>query len=242
MGRGMRPILPTGEAGEAPPPDPSGMPTFVAMGTMAAEGGADSTPGLPVGWAENDIFLLYVESSNQPGATPAGYTVVPGSPQTGGTAGAANGLGLEVFWKRAGASESAPTVVNRGDHQVCVIAAVRGCPTTGNPWDVIVAGVDTAASNTSLSATGGTTTVANTLVVVGVSHRVDMAGPNYASWANADLASVTERFDNSDLIQNGGGLAVTTGEKATAGAFGATTAILTNASTDAFITITLKGA
>jgi hypothetical protein len=187
--------------------------------------------------------LLFVESSNQPGAAPTDYVQVPGSPQGGGSPGSSTGLGLECFWKRAGVSESAPTVDDRGTHTYAVIAGFRGCPTTGNPWDITpVGGSDTAASDTSLSIPGGTTTLDNVLVVQAAVHRVDQLGANFSAWANTSLTNLTERFDNSTDISEGGGIAVVTGGKATAGAFGATTATLTAASTDAFITIALKAA
>ena len=39
------------------------LPTFVAAGA-AADGVTSATPGLPAGWQEGDIFLLYVETDD----------------------------------------------------------------------------------------------------------------------------------------------------------------------------------
>src|SRR3989344_9195390 len=214
-------------------------PTFVACGAMAAGAGA-VTPALPTGWQQNDIFLLFVESANQPGAAPSGYTQVTNSPQGTGTAGSTGATALEVFWKRAGASESAPTVADRGNHTDATICAFRGVITTGNPWDITNGGVE-ATSDTSLSATGNTTTITDAMVIIATANDIDAAvTTRYSAWANASLTSVTERYDQGTNAGNGGGIGIATGEKASAGAYGATTATLSASGVKGFMTIALK--
>jgi len=213
------------------------LPFFVAAGTMA-EGVGNVIPGLPAALQEKDIMLLFVETANQTVSAPSGWVATADSPQGTGTAGDVAATSLSVFWKRATAVESAPTVTDPGDHAIAQILSFRGCIDTGDPWDVTSG--NTAASSTSVSIPGDTTTVANCLVVLAVSNGTDSATAQTSGYANTDLANLTERTDVNSTQGNGGGFAVATGEKATAGAYGATTATLANASTQGRISIALK--
>jgi hypothetical protein len=47
----------------------------------------------------------------------------------------------------------------------------------------------------------------------------------YTSMTNADLANIAERFDAGHIEGNGGGIAIYTGEKFTAGTYGTTTSV-----------------
>ena len=91
-----------------------------------------------------------------------------------------------------------------------------------------------------LSAPGATTTIHDCLVVITAARGDDNAGAAFSSWTNSDLANLTEQFDDGTTQGNGGGLAVVTGEKATAGSYGATTATLAVNSSKGFMTIALK--
>jgi hypothetical protein len=185
-------------------------------------------------------MLLFVETANQTVSTPSGWGVVADSPQGTGAAGGATSTRLGVFWKRAIPAEVAPTITDPGDHAIGQILAFRGCINTGNPWDVTSG--NTGASSTSVSIPGDTTTVANCLVVLAVLIITDTATPQTSGYTNADLANLTERTDINTTQGNGGGFAVITGEKASIGAYGATTATLANASEQGRISIALKPA
>jgi hypothetical protein len=215
------------------------LPYFVAAGTVA-EGTGAIIPGLPSGWAEKDIFLLFVESANETVSAPSGYVAVADSPQGTGTAAGAAATRISVFWKRATVTEVAPTVADPGDHAIGQILSFRNCIATGDPWDVTSG--NTGANSTSVSIPGDTTTVVNCLVVLAVSNVTDTATPQTSGYTNADLANLTERTDVSTTQGNGGGFAVITGEKASIGAYGATTATLANASEQGRISIALKPA
>ena len=217
------------------------LPTFVAAGAMSS-GTAAITPAHPAGIATDDILLLFLETSAQEigiatlnGGT---WTLVPSSPQqvSGSDAGAVSRL--TVFWSRYNGTQTAPVTTDSGDHQVGVILAFRGCSTTGHPWDVTNGSTD-GASNTALSAVGNTTRVADCLIVIASARGNDAAGAGFSAWANADLANVTERFDDGAVDGTGGGIGIATGELATAGAYGATTATVST-SGDAFVTIALR--
>jgi hypothetical protein len=212
------------------------LPTFVAAGA-AANGTGDITPGLPAGWAKNDILLIFVESdvSDPTPAAPAGYAHVTGSSvQTTGTR-------LAVFWKRSTAVEADPVVADVGNHLLARMIAVRGCRTEGNPWEITQASVE-AVSDTSGSASGPTTTQANTFIVIAATSDFDPGADDtagYSAFTNAALGSLTERIDNRAAAGNGGTLGVATGTKATAGAVGATTYTLANAGNKAHLVIAL---
>ncbi len=215
------------------------MPYFVAAG-VKAEGTGAIIPALPLGLQLNDIMLLFVETANEAVSTPATWTIVADSPQGTGTAAGVAATRLSVFWKRATATEVAPTVADPGDHAIGQILAFRGCIDSGNPWDVTSG--NTGASSTSVSIPGDTTTVVNCLVVLAVSNITDTATPQTSGYVNTDLANLTERTDINTISGNGGGFAVVTGEKAAIGAYAATTATLANASEQGRISIALKPA
>jgi hypothetical protein len=216
-------------------------PVFVSAGTVA-EGTGNITPGIPAGIQKNDVLLLTVESANESVPTPAGWNIVTNSPQGTGTGGGTTATRLSMFWLRVplGGIVAAPTITDPGDHAVAKIRAYRNCIETGNPWDLTVG--NTAASGTGVSLPGGTTTVPNCLVIQAVAFATDTATPQVSGYVNADLANLTEREDLATTQGNGGGFAIVEGEKAVAGAFGATTATLANASVQARITIALRPA
>jgi hypothetical protein len=212
------------------------LPTFVAAGTIAS-GTGDITPGLPAGWALNDILLVVAEAgAGDPAlAAPTGYAHVTGSPVS------ATQTRLHVFWKRSTAVESAPLLVDTGNHQSARMIAVRGCRTTGNPWEITQTSSESVVDTTG-SATGPTTTQANDFIVIAASSDYDPAADDtvgYSAWTNAALGSLTEQIDNRSTAGGGGTLGVATGTKATAGAVGATTYTLANAGNKAHLVIAL---
>lgn len=216
------------------------LPTFVAAGVVTKGLGA-ITPGMPSGVLTNDVLLLFIETADQAITVSGGtetWTAVTGSPVTG-----AVGTDLTVFWARASQdTPTSPTTSDSGDHQLAVILAFRGVITSGNPWDVVATG--TAGSGTSVSFPSVITTVADTFVV----HALAGDGPdgnstvNLSGETNANLTNLTERSDERVNTGNGGLLGTYTGEKASAGSVGNTTATLANAATQAMITIALKPA
>lgn len=210
-------------------------PTFVAAGTSAS-GTGDVTPGLPAGHTTNDILLLFVQSDMQAASAPAGYVKV--GPAAGlGVAAAAGGTLLTVFWKRDGGSESDPTVTDTGDHTLAQIIAIRGCPTTGDPF-INVGATRKATASTTGTASAGATPVDGCMVVNAFAHALDSASAVFSGWTNADLTSVTERIDVATADGNGGGIGVATGVKAVAGGFTGTTVTETS-TTDVSLTFVM---
>jgi hypothetical protein len=210
-------------------------PTYVASGTFVHGSGALS-PGLPAGWAQNDIFILVVHLRGATsGATaPSGWAHVTSSP-------AAHNSALEsisVMWKRATASESAPSVADPGgDYASARIHAYRGAITSGNPWDVAGATTNSTFSTT-FNISGVTTTVTDTRVVI---NEACFDTATVSGWTNANLSGLTERVDS-----NGGGStftqqALADGTKATAGATGTTTVTISISSFGIAHVMALKG-
>jgi hypothetical protein len=127
------------------------------------------------------------------------------------------------MWIRASSnSETNPQVGAQSDHQIGAAIAIRGAVQTGNPWDFAPVG-NGGAAQTSISATGGTSTVADTLVVVSISNNTDTTTNQFSSVANASLSSFAEQVQSFTTDGNGGGIGIYTGGKAVAGATGTTT-------------------
>jgi hypothetical protein len=219
------------------------IPTYEGAGAQANSATVDVTPALPTHVAD-DILVIDVELSGGDAsfAVPSGWNEFPDSPQavtgTGGTK-------LQKFWKRAtSGAEAAPTFsISSKNHILARASVFRGCETSGNPSDVTAGGTNKASADTAVSAAGDTSTVADGLVVITVARGTDSSSTTqFDSWANADLANLTERWEAGTTDGNGGGLALVTGEKATAGAFGATTATLATTALQAIHTVVLKPA
>lgn len=215
-------------------------PWYQAAGAGVGGAGAVS-PAWPAHLID-DIALLFVESRGEDVvtlSTPAGFVQVLNSPQNVNTL--VNGTRLTVFWARATSTAmAAPTVADPGNHVIAQILTYRGVIATGDPWDTTGGGFEDV-SDTSLSATGVTTTVADTLIVVAVAQGRDAnSTTTFSGWANANLTGIAEQTDFARNNGDGGGFGVMGGVMAAAGATGNTTATLSNAFRKAFLTIALK--
>lgn len=212
------------------------LPTVYAVGTIAS-GTAGVTPGLPAGTVANDILILLLENQDAGAVgTVTGYTDIQ-------TAFAASGTitRLSLRWKRAGASESAPSVPDPGDHVVARIIGVRGCIQTGSPVNISAFNTELV-SDTSVSIPGATTTQANCLIIAAFSTGTSVASTAHASaFANASLGSVTEQVDNWVIDSGGGGFGACSGTLAVAGAYSATTATCVTANFKALVSVALRG-
>lgn len=213
------------------------VPTVYAVGTASNVTTAALSPGIPAGTIANDILVLFIEAANEPLNTISGYNRI-GS----GAVVQATGLvtDLSVFWKRAGASEVAPTVTaSPQDHLSGRIVGIRGAAANSSPVHVVNTGADNV-SSTSATIPGGTTTLADCLIFAAVATGVDTNSTTMTSaWTNASLTSITEQVDNWTLSGNGGGVGVATGGKATAGAYSATTVTLATAATKSMMSFAI---
>ncbi|MFD0848222.1 hypothetical protein [Sphingosinicella xenopeptidilytica] len=161
-------------------------------------------------------------SANQPIAAPSGWTDVTNSSWGDGTAGGADANRLQLFKKNdlADGSETTVTLADSGSSNFAFAFAT-------SPADIDVQNVSTGAYTTSPSWPGVTTTGADSLIALFSCADYDVDGGQAMSGVtNANLSSITERFDDRTNQGNGGGITLTTGLKATAGAIGTTTGTL----------------
>lgn len=219
-----------GAAGATGPVAPPVLPTVASVGTEFSSTGVP-TATLPAGQAADDILLLLLQSSNDSNVTVAGYQQL-GPQNAVGAASTAGTTKGSIFWKRStGGGEVAPTIPDTGDHTYGVMIAIRGCPTVGDPFHMLGNAFKLAATTTGTSAKGATT-VDNCLIMDVFFQGVDNASAQGSSPTNADLASVTEQFDDGTTDGTGGGIYVMTGEKAVAGPIGASTVTWANSTVD----------
>lgn len=188
----------------------------------------------------NDILLLVVETSGDgsnvtPSVEYPDWNVLTGTPLFDGNSTPAFGSKLHVWWYRATAPISSGSVVfsDSGDHQVGRVYLIRGCATTGDPFDVIGTATKPTPS-TSASAPSVTTTVPQTLVVSIVSQPADGTTPQFGAPSNTGLTSLTDVDEVATNSANGGGFVIASGIKRVPGATGtinySTTLSLSNAS------------
>jgi hypothetical protein len=213
-------------------------PTVVNVGAIAS-GTTAITPAFPASIAAGDILVTVAECEGvtAPGAytLPSGWAHITGSPVQEGT-----NTRLWVIWARYDGVFTAPSLGDSGDHNVGRMIAIRGCPTTGSPWDVAAAAVE-AVSDTSATWPGVTTTVDDTLILEIIATGFDVASTSMlGALTNATYTSITERMDNWVIAGNGGGIGMVSAVKATAGATGQSTATLTSASSKALMTVAFK--
>lgn len=215
-------------------------PTVVNVGAVAS-GTTAIIPAFPASIAAGDVLVTVAECEGvtAPGAytLPSGWAHVTGSPILEGT-----NTRLWVIWALYDGVMTAPSLGDSGDHNVGRMIGIRGCPTTGNPWDVVSTAVE-AVSDTSATWPGVTTTVPDTLILEILATGADVASTTMVgTLSNAAYTGITKQVDNWVIAGNGGGIAVVTGVKATAGATGQSTATLGTASTKALMTVAFKNA
>ena len=183
-----------------------------------AYGNGPITPLLPAGCLPGMVALMPVESFAGEAVAVPGWTAVADSPVNN-----ANGTRLSVFWRRLTGTGDAPTVSDSGDHQSARIIVYNGVIDTGTPVEATNFGTG---EGSPVTIPGDTTTDVDRKIVGFVSHDRDTLTELFAGFANGDLTDVTEEFDNSIDVGNGGGIACFSGTKAAAGAFGDTTATI----------------
>jgi hypothetical protein len=211
--------------------------TFVGSTTTA-------TPGIPAGTLADDILLLFVETENEAVtlSTPNGFVTI-GTPTGTGTAGAVDASRITVFWKRAVGSDASPVVADAGDHVACRILGFRGCLDAGNPWNGTPTWTVDATSDTQLIANGPTTTVDNSLVVIGAANVIDTNTAQSLTYTNGNLSNLGgSGFGDNTISGSGGGFNVGLGEKVTAGAVGGTTVDYNNATQKSIVVFALTPA
>lgn len=212
-------------------------PTYIGNGTMQAVAAAAMTAPWTAGHQIGDIGLFPMEGGSAPGlATANGFVRTGDAPQS------ATASILDLYWCRATSTTMASPVTNAfGNHGYGGIFTVRGCVPAGDPIHVTSGGIDNV-SNTSLSATGDTTTIRECLVMFFVGKAFDSAAAQLSAESCAGVSNLVEQHDLGTATGNGGGIGVYTAELDTPGAYGPLLATLANASVKSFISIALMPA
>jgi hypothetical protein len=190
----------------------------------------------------NDIGILIIETANEAITSPAsaGWTEFANSPQGTGTAGAAGAVRLTAFWKRAASgAESNVTISETVNHLCWTINTFRGCITSGNPV-MAESGSVNAVSGTSKTIPGVTTTEDDCEVLYAATRDDDASAARFGSETNASLTGLTERQDSGTTGGNGGGTAVWTGIKTTAGSTGDLASVTSVATINGYFCVALK--
>jgi len=117
-------------------------PVIVGNGTASftATTNTSLTPGLPTGWAAGDIHVMLCHNNANAGfATPSGWTVATDGTHTLNDNNTA-AQNVVVFWRRAVAGDTGPSVAlttnNVTTVRGAVIIGVRNCATSGVPFEI----------------------------------------------------------------------------------------------------------
>jgi hypothetical protein len=185
-------------------PDP-GAPSLVGAGTAAftATSGASFSPGLPTGWAADDIHILVTHSSNNTTLSSiTGWTQIAALSGNNTTA-----QRNEVWWRRAVAGDAAPSITLSSNAVTIVrggrIYGIRGCIASGSPFDTGT-GAPTRSPNAAsatVTFTDLTTTVANTFVLaVGVYEDDPNAVTTMTNWTEEANAVSGSTLGNDAML------------------------------------------
>lgn len=209
------------------------------IGTPTTAGGQSSlTLAVPTGYTSGDLLLVFAESANETiSITTSGWTQIGSQASQGtGTAAAANATRVACFYKWATASESSISIADSGDHTVGCMTCWRGV----SSWETPVSGIN-ATATASCSCPAITTTINGSCVINTIATDYDGASTTrFSSWANTDLASITEICDYTISNQDGGGLGIAYGLDTVAGSVKSTTVTSAGSEEHGYITIALK--
>lgn len=213
------------------------VPVFHCSGALSIVGSAAAlSAGAPTivmpTTQTNDIVLVFVQTSNETASitSPAGYAEIGTQAEMGtGTAATAGSVRLAVFWKRATGAESNVVVADSGNHTFARAVVIRGCASTGNPWDSMVWGVQaTAATALSWQSAGFTygsngstltTTAKGCMILAVTTQGTNSASPQMSGETFTQLVSnlFEENEQDNGTIGLGGGFVTDMGIKAAAG-------------------------
>lgn len=214
-------------------------PTIRGIGAIqSAAASITHTIGGTSGISEpGDLILIFLESANQAFTAPVGggYTQLASSPQSQGTAGAANAVRLTIFYKIADGTETTYVTGDSGDHNIVCSFVISG---VDRQLPINATAGNTQAATTAISCPTVTTDRPECLIIHAMaSDRDGNSTANFSTPVNAALANFVERIDQTFNTQQGGGIGIYTSEKGTAGAVGTTS--FTQGATEELANITI---
>jgi hypothetical protein len=207
---------------------------WVAAGQFVSAVG-DITVNFPSGYQDDDMAILLVETANQPISTPAGWTLHTNGVTSQGTAGAAGGIRLTMFYKFCSGVQGPVVITDAANHKSALIHIVRGVNKT-NPIELINNSTYMqAAPGTSFYFFPITTGGPDRLILFCAAAQYDIDSTTYFGWEDA----LTERSDNMSSAGIGGGIGVASMPQATAGDAGDRRGFLVNNGNVALLGIVL---
>lgn len=214
------------------------------IGTFT-QSAAAPTVTLPTGTTAGDLLILVVHTANEAVTvtSPSGYTQVTNSPVSTGTAAAAGGVRLTVFWKIAGASEPSVVLSDSGSVTGAAIIGITGHdPVT--PIHATAASVQaTAVTNWTLPSLAVTGSRLKSPLWLIAQDRDGNSTNNLSAFSNSGGFSGTKQLDETTNTGAGGGLAVyTTVSTIDAGTITTSTVTSSTATTAAFMTLAINEA
>ena len=220
---------------------PPAFPTVRSIGSVVNKGAA-ITLSPPSGVADGDLLLAFVETANETAITATDWTSAPCSPSTLGAScpGDPDCTSITILYNNYDTGDNW-TTNDSGNHQIGVAMAINaGTWDEADPFDICVADSDSAGK--SVVITGGTTTIASTLVIAasGADGPDANKSTEFSGEANADLGSVNEEVDTCKNTGNGGCILVVSGTKASAGSFTDTTSTAADFAARAYLTLTIN--
>ena len=161
--------------------------TFLAAGTGAG-GAATATPGMPTGATTGDLLIIVIEGEGEDAtadAVPTGGAWTNLGSVASATDGAVDRTRCTVGWAWYDAAINR-VVPDAGDHTIAQIYAFRGVDQT-TPIGATTSGSSATNATSHTAATGLTTTVANSVVLLGLGHGDDVT---ISAEANTSLTGV----------------------------------------------------
>lgn len=217
------------------------IPTVVNVGTVAAGTTAAQPVPYPTGVTDLDICVIFCETTNEPVNAISGWSNAGAGfiAQTGGTI-----TGITVRWRRYVSGDAVPNISSTPqNHIIAQMIAVRGCVTTGDPWDATSFTTENVADTTVATPTLTVTAGQDVLVLFAVAQGQDTntaQGP--ATWTNASLTGVATQMNANTISGDGGGFSVGSGGKTSGGSVSASTGSLATANFKALFAGALKAA
>ena len=177
---------------------------YVNKGTFASGNNAIS-PGIPSGYTVGNFLLLLVESANETITAPSDWNEYT---QTGvGTAAAAGGVRLGIFWRIATSGQAAPSVADTGNHTTGIIFEFSGV----EPGAPFATSAYTTPNTSTFSFSNLACAYSQPFILLALANDVDTASTsNLASWSTG-LTSFAQRHDQTVSTGVGGGIGLATG-------------------------------
>jgi hypothetical protein len=198
------------------------LPTVVGSGGTTS-GTGTIQPALHASTTTGDLISCHAETANQ-ALTMSTYTSIADAEDGSGTGGDVAATMAACLWKIAGAAEAPGTTNDPGDHVMSKTLSFRGAVSM-----IRLDGEAGAVAASPITWPTIVTPVDNCIVVVVATYAQDANTPVWGTPTFASLANVANHLNGGQLQGNGGGLAISTGEKAVAGDLGAFSATTSRA-------------